>query len=87
MPTCARQVQILGGTVELYSRSGTIVYPAAGDDAAITIPVVSISRADGNELATAIKAGTPTVSLRGVRCPSEDAMVFIFAPSVLRAHA
>ena len=36
-----------------------------GDDAAITIPVVGISQADGTQLAAAIEAGRTTISLQG----------------------
>ena len=51
-----------------------------GDDAAIAIPVVHISKADGILLAAAIKAGPTTISLQGP-CSFSQVAVCYFHPS------
>ena len=62
----AINAQNAGATaVIIYNNEDGPPLAMTGDDAAITIPVVGISQADGTQLAAAIEAGRTTISLQG----------------------
>ena len=62
----ATNAQATGATaVIVYNNEDGLPMRMVGDDAAITIPVVGISQADGTQLAAAIEAGRTTISLQG----------------------